>query len=245
MILQDVVPSDMRGPTGLPGVRPWKGDTWLHVDEAYAAQMAERARLLDHHPEDVLFGMPEANAAADELLSLVAREALHLGFSESPKGLRRPDGVEVAFGAPMQTLGRLFQNDFVILQKDGAEHVLTAAVLCFPASWMLSEKAGLPLIRIHAPVPEYTPRIATVVQRMFDTVRVGQPLWRFNRLWYADPTLYQPRSAQTPREQAGSAAFMRSERQTIIRLPETQATVFAIHTYVVARDRALEQLEVS
>jgi len=33
----------------------------------------------------------------------------------------------------------------------------------------------------------------------------------------------------------GSAPYLRSERQSILRLPDTGAVVFSIHTYVVAR----------
>ena len=61
---------------------------------------------------------------------------------------------------------------------------------------------------------------------------------RFNQLWYRDPELYQPRPAGAPRRVgAGSAAgpYYRSERQTLLRLPDTRAVIFAIHTYVLAR----------
>ena len=78
------------------------------------------------------------------------------------------------------------------MEKQGPEHVLTGACLCFPASWALSEKLGRPLIGIHRTVPVYQEDLARRVQRMFDVIRVDQPLWRMNALVYANPALHQP-----------------------------------------------------
>ena len=82
------------------------------------------------------------------------------------------------------------------------------------------------------PVAEYDADLARRVQRLFDGVRPGKPLWRFNRLSYVDPDLHQP----TRKQQGQQERFIRSERQCIIRLPQTQAVVFAIHTFVVAKE---------
>jgi hypothetical protein len=133
----------------------------------------------------------------------------------------------------------LVQEDICILQKRGEEHVLTGAILCFPASWRLSEKFMRPLIDIHLPVDRYDENVARRVQRLFDGIQPGRPLWRYNALWYEDAELYQPRSAQEPRhiKDPGTAPYLRSERQTLLRLPQTQAVIFSIHTYVLAAER--------
>jgi len=75
------------------------------------------------------------------------------------------------------------------------------------------------------------------VQRLFNGVQPGRPLWRFNALWYDDPTLHQPRSIHARRDHPkdGKGDFLRSERQCILRLPQTNAVVFSIHTHVLAR----------
>ena len=131
--------------------------------------------------------------------------------------------------APLLTLGRLVQEDICLLEKRGEEHVLTGAVLCFPANWRLAEKINRPLLGIHAPVPEYDENIARRVQRLFDGVRVGRPLWRFNKLSYSDADLHQPYK----KTDGDVTPFIRSERQCILRLPRTDAVVFSIHTFVV------------
>jgi len=239
-VLHTVLPEDMRATRALPGIQPETGP-WLRVDEAYGAQMARRLDILAQHGPEVLYLDPDARPAAEELLGTVLDELPALGFDVDGDAVRCPDArmVKVDRSHPMATLGALCQNDFVLMEKRGAEHVLTAAVLCFPASWRLLEKAGRPLTDIHVPVAEYTEPLARRVQRLFDGVQVGRPLWRFNQLWYQDPELYQPRSRSEPRRVGAglkTGPFYRTERQTILRLPETRACVFAIHTLVLRRE---------
>lgn len=239
-ILQKHLPDDMRRDRDLPGIRPETGD-WLRVDEAYGGQMARRASLLTNAPDEVLYLDADAVPAAQELLAHVLKTLPALGFEVQDDTVMCPDGRRVAVGAfknPLEALGHLVQCDFAIMEKRGAEHVLTGAVLCFPASWRLSEKAGRPLTDIHIPVSDYTDDIARRVQRLFDGVQVGRPLWRFNQLWYDDADLFQPRSASEPRRVGRGQTdgpFYRTERQTLLRLPDSKAVVFVIHTYVLAR----------
>ncbi len=234
-ILQTTLPYDHRSGPGLPGIRPLDPDDWLIRDEAFAGQMGERDRLLHTARQDVLAMDEAARPAAEELLETVLDRA----YPGHGTQVTRPDGVVVPVNRtdPMVTLGRLVQEDLCILEKtDGPEHVLTAAVLCFPASWKLSEKFRKPLIRIHKPVEPYGEGLARRVQRLFDGIQPGRPLWRFNALWYADATLHQPLGENDPRphRKLPERNFFRSERQCLVRLPKTRAVVFSIHTYVIA-----------
>ena len=241
-VLQTYLPYDALTPKPLPGIAPLAMENWLIVDEAYASQMAERDRLIANHPGDVMGLEPLALEPAQELLDMVLDaliERTEQDFLQNGDHITRPDGITVLVDrtAPMATLGRLVQEDFCILQKRGDEHVLTGAVLCFPASWKLSEKFGEPLIGIHTPVNQYTDDIAKRVQRLFDGVRPDRPMWRSNALWYSDATLHQPRSSKNPRTLANpeTEPFFRSEKQSILRLPRTDAVIFSIHTFVLAR----------
>lgn len=168
----------------------------------------------------------------EEVLTLLCARS---DFDVTGTRVTRPDGkkVEVNCEAPLRTVSKLIQEDICILQKNGNAHHLTAALLCFPASWTLSEKIGRALPAIHGPVAEYGDNIAQRVQRLFDGIRVGQPIWRANLLRYSDPALYQPKSETDPREQEPeNAVCERSERQTLWRLPVSGAVVFSIHTTV-------------
>lgn len=221
----------------LPGVMPLPRAEWLFVDDAYGAQMRERARVLAAYPAEVLALLPEAEDAAAELLGEVLRDLPAHGFTVTGAQVQRPDGAEVTLdpARPLWTLGHLVQADFCILQKQGTEHVLTGAVLCFPSSWTLREKLGKPLMRIHVPVASYDTGMGARVQRMFDLMRPEQPLWRANLLRYTNPALYQPRAEFAPKDKSGAGDYIRSERQTLLKLPRTGAVVFSIHTAQVRR----------
>lgn len=221
----------------LPGIQPLDPADWLLLDDAFAGQMAERDRLIAAVPEAVHALLPEAGGAAAELLARVLDELRRLpGYTVSAAVVTRPDGVSVPVDPerPLLTLGRLVQEDFCLLERRGSVHVLTGAILCFPAGWSLAEKLGRPLPSIHAPVADYDADLAARVQRLFDAIRPERPLWRANVLAYADPALFAPRSECDPRPTpSGHGAFVRSERQCLVRLPRSDAVVFSIHTVVV------------
>ncbi|MEO0389352.1 MAG: DUF3445 domain-containing protein [Pseudomonadota bacterium] len=233
-ILHSDLPADMRPLRALPGLQPVQG-AWLRTDEVYAQQMAHRATLISTRRDEVIYQEYQALGAAQELLQEALAEA---DWPRRGDVVTCPDGRQVVLDwqAPMATLGHLFQCDFALMDRtqDAAEHRLVAAVLCFPASWSLAEKAGRPLTEIHQPVGSYDTDMARRVQRLFDGVQAGRPMWRCNGLWYAEAELFQPRSALAPRQTPSQGApFYRSERQTIVRLPLSRAVVFVIHTYVL------------
>jgi len=220
----------------LPGILPVEGRDWLRLDEAYAPQMALRDRLIAAGPQVVHALLREARPAADELYAAIL-DWLHSapGFTIGQGTITRPDGVTVALdpSQPLLTLGRLVQEDLCLMERRGEEYVLTGGILCFPASWTLTQKIGRPLTGIHDPVPVYDADIARRVARLFDAIRPDQPLWRMNYLTYDDFTLHQPRAEGERRPQPTDHVYIRSERQCLLRLPVTKAVVFTIHTYVV------------
>ena len=224
----------------LPGIQPAEARDAFCPDEAYAGQMALRDRLLADQPGDVVACLPEAEDAAGELLDLGLEEAAALpGFEREGRSLRRPDGKAVTpdRGAPLASLGQIFQQDFCLLADGAGEPVLTGAVLCFPAGWTLREKLGRPLMRIHRPVARYDADIGARVERLFMTLKPGRALWRANALAYDFADLFAPRGeADPPRRPGKDAAYIRAERQTLFRLPKSRAVVFAIHTIIVRRD---------
>ena len=222
----------------LPGMKALDPARWLLRDDAFDGQMKLRDHLLKTARAEVYAVEPMAHEAALECLDLVLTECQRDDqYLIGPHQVRRPDVVTVPLDrtAPLLTIGRLIQEDICILQKGSdAEHRLTGAVLCFPASWTLDEKIGRPLTRIHTPVESYDTDVAHRVQRMFDRLRSDTPMWRANALLYDSPDLFQPRRENDDaRELSGNGKYLRSERQTLRRLPETGAIIFAIHTFVV------------
>ena len=219
----------------LPGIQPLDLKDWILVDEAFAAQMAYRDWLLIHR-RDRVFGCVDGfdDAVATELLEVLLAHLDTLdGYHAHQDGVMRPDGVKVSLTSdhPLVVAARLVQNDFVIMQREDASDRFTAAALCFPASWTLSEKLGRNMAGIHVPVTAYDDGLERRVTRLFDALRVEQPLWRANYLSYEDPDLFQPRTEDNRYHRGGN--FMRVERQSLRRLARSGAVVFGIHSFVV------------
>ncbi|GAB5446590.1 heme-dependent oxidative N-demethylase family protein [Gymnodinialimonas sp.] len=241
-VLQDHLPTApwmAEATRRLPGVQPLGSRAeWLARDEAFAGQMALRDRLVATRRGDVIAACPGAEAAVAELYDAVLRAVAEQGgYRFEAAASTRPDGVRVPLdeGDKLGTLARLVQQDLCVMEKpDGAaEHVLTAAVLCFPASWTLAEKIGRPLGAIHTPVARYDGDMARRVQRLFDNLRPDTPLWRQNAMLYVDPALFHPRTEDDPRDDHGGGQYLRSEKQVLLRLENTRAVVFSIHNYIV------------
>lgn len=249
-ILQSVIPPAQLAAAAarLPQMFPVEPGDWLRVDSAFALQLAEKARLIAVDRPMVIAVLPGAEAAAEELLEAVLAELALNPAYQMGASVTRPDGIVVPLDRtdPLLTLSRLVQEDLCIHQKRGAEHVLTAALLCFPAAWTLAEKIGRPLSAIHAPVPEYDQGIAARVQRMFDMIGEGRVLWRANLHRYDNASLFQPHAEAAPRPVGtDTSPYLRSERQVIRRLPWSGAVVFSIHTTMVRADTGQAATEVT
>jgi hypothetical protein len=219
---------------------------WLELAEDYPAQMAERARLLAETPEAVLACLPEAEAAARELLEvLVDHLCRHHAdwFTRTATTLHNRLLNEhwdlTAVPDPLDLAGRLVQEDFCLMQQHEDGHHLTGAVLCFPTRWSLAEKLGKPLIGVHAAVPFYAERLNTPVERFFTSLKPGRLAQRLNWSVIDDPALFQltgkGRDGVDPtitRENALTRLYLRVERQTFRRLPASNAVVFGIRIHV-------------
>lgn len=227
----------------LPGMKPLAPDDWLIRDEAFAGQMALRDELIANRLPDVHALRPEGVEAARECLDLVLEYLVKdPDYSVEVDHVTRPDRIRISIDkdAPLITLGRLIQADVCVMTPGQDGHVLSGAILCFPASWTLSEKIGRPLVAIHTPVREYDTKVAASVQRLFDILRPEQPLWRANAIRHHDPALYHPRSEIDPpdiRRGQPDGPYLRSERQALLRLPKSEAVIFTIHTTVIPIDR--------
>lgn len=222
-------------------------DDQIAIDLLYKKEMALRRDLLVDQGAEVLAALPQAEDACAELLETLA-DLLPRRFPAwfARVGTRlenRLTGEDWQLGgtglAALELAGRLVQEDFCILQINDGVPVLTAGVLCFPSGWRLLEKLGLPLARVHAPVPIYPDRLARPVDRLIATLKSGRLVERVNWTVLDSPILFRPgghfrrdRNDNVTAGNAGATLFLRVERQTLRQLPRTGAVVFGIHTYV-------------
>ncbi|MGH7120477.1 MAG: heme-dependent oxidative N-demethylase family protein [Acetobacteraceae bacterium] len=218
----------------------------IEIDQDYREQMALRRRLLAERRGDVLASLPCSATARQALLDLLARhlaEHYPRWFELGGPSFRNhliDETWDLANTArdPLEIAGRLVQEDLCLVEPGPAGPLLTAAVLCFPSRWSLAAKLGRPLAEIHGPVPFYAGRLAAPVDRFTARLKPGHLVERFNWSIHDDPALFQPsgHGATEPRqvvtaENAGEKMWFRVERQTLSRLPRTEAILFTIKTY--------------
>lgn len=222
------------------GVAAIDARRWFELGEDYAAQLAEKERLLAARRAEVFQIAPPAEDAARELAGQVARwtvETRREGFARDGDAIRCPDGrrVPLAGTHPLEAAARLVQEDLCILQQDaGGTLVLTGACLCFPSRWRLAEKMGRPMPAIHGPVPGLNPKIGATIDRFLAGLKAGAIFFRTNWSLTTDPALFQPVALPhrpITAAEAGERVFYRVERQTLRRLPETGAVLFGIRVH--------------
>lgn len=225
----------------LPGLQPVQPGEWLQRDDAFDTQMAYRDQLLMERPHDVMASssMPDP-AEHDMLQAVIAAVEADKAYKRNGDSIVRPDGVTVLLHAqtPLMTAARLAQEDMLILQPGPDGYVLRSGVLCFPASWTLSQKVGRGMMGIHKPVSRYNAAMGKRVDRVFAMLQPDQAVWRANILCYNDPELYQPRLEHERRPfDRDKPIWVRVERQTLRRLGTTSAIVFTVHTWLVPIER--------
>jgi hypothetical protein len=183
----------------------------------------------------------------DPAPDLAARAA---GFAEWPQGVQLTGAVEAPGRELAAMLGvtgglpeaaRAVHEDLCLLtQREGEEvYRLIGAAVAWPSDWRPADKLGLPLRALHAPIAGYEEQLASGVDRFMATLRPGTIYGRCNwfiaptgaRRWLAERPAAQAFAHVTP-DNAGETLFVRSERQTLRRLPETGAILFTIGIYV-------------
>ena len=217
-------PWDNRATSRLPGIQPLENKEMLFIkDEAFNAQMSYRDFLIKEKRSEVFYLNKESISAAQELLEFILNILKNNSeYKIYNDRVKRPDNKIIFLNEdnPIVVAGRLVQEDLLIL------------------------KINKPLSRIHRPVKIYDIKVTKSVQRMFNNLQINKPLWRANWYLYQNPELFSPLSEEfshtTNKDFLDEDFWVRVERQTLMRLPDTQSIIFGIHTYVVKKNNLLE-----
>jgi len=232
------------------GLKPLDLADWIELDETYDAQMAEKLRLYKTVGDKVFVAQPDTESAQQEVLDLLSAHMLaHYPdrFKQTADGVAATGDPALVAGArdkpPLHKASLLVQEDLILMRHGQTGWRLAAGSLCFPSSWTLTEKFGLPMHAIHQPVPDFGKgtRNDELINRMFD--RLHQPVQRFNWSIQAGGALYHPLSNEgrqdrtdhpSPRfgDDVDAAAFVRVERQTLRKLPQSRDVLFTIRIYL-------------
>lgn len=215
---------------------------WIEPDEQLQHYLDEKKRLLSESRGAVFAAADGTEQPQRELL-----DALIDYLPANHPEIYRRDGDTMIIGkrivaldgdVPLVVAGSLVQDDLVLMQKTDDGWRLRAAYVAFPSSWSLAEKYGRSMDEIHAPVPgfEHGTRNAGLIARMFDNLPPGRFVERFNWAVNLDGALHLPKSksegvAAGAVEMTEEQTFIRIERQTLRKLPQTGAILFTIRIY--------------
>jgi len=222
------------------GLTPIGDEDWLEPDDLLIAHLRRKDELLRASGQAVLRAEPDTMYAQNEVLDLVLEHlaTVHADRYHIRDGEVEIDGeqtVPLDRTCPIETAARLVQEDLVLMRPGPEGYRLVAACLCFPSSWSLAEKFGQSMPAIHEKVPGFNgARMGNVVARLFENLRVGQLVCRFNWSIYDDDNLHHPEPKQIAPQVRDSddgliaGLFLRVERQTLRRLPASGDILFTI-----------------
>lgn len=214
------------------GLRPGLAAEYFAPCDDAGTVLPERAELLASEPEKYSLLTVDGEAALAETIAL----ARSLGTS-----------IDIAAGAKPQdqltALGRAWEPDVVWLGRSAGEaepqaglHRVVGGIVCFPSSWALADKLGLPMADVHEPVPGLNEALARQVDRFLDKLSPGDFWTRENWSLSRTPARNQHTSLQGPPhiwprlDEATplSEVWIRLEHQILLRLPESDAVLFGI-----------------
>ncbi|WP_300379877.1 heme-dependent oxidative N-demethylase subunit alpha family protein [Henriciella sp.] len=200
-------------PEVAPGLRPIPESKWLVPDTENEEWLPGKRIVMATRPDETVLG--DVNGLpARELLSLVGE-----AVGGSPHH---------SWETALEAAASIVSDDLCLLERDtDGAWVLTAAVVAAPTYWWPEDQLGLSLADLHDPVPGGNPQLAARINRIFDNLASDRVLERFNWTVQAEGTRHTP---DRPRADgvAPEQLFLRVERQTIRKLPETGAICFTI-----------------
>lgn len=213
---------------------------WLMPDDRLTEELDLKRQLWEQRGPEVFCADPGSMDAQWEVAQAIGD---HLPNRFPGVYDRRPNGLycrvadqAVHWDDPATALlmaSWCVQEDLCLLQPgDDGRYTLTAASLCAPSYWRLLDKVGQPLDAIHAPVPGYADRLDRPVNRFFERLKTDQPVWRGNWSVVTSDRLYQPGGEESEPidrpDDIPERCFLRTERQTLRRMPNTGAVLFTI-----------------
>ncbi|TGD88567.1 DUF3445 domain-containing protein [Mycolicibacterium sp. CH28] len=238
------------------------GASVLHIDSEYAAELAERRRILAADPTRHAV-LPHMRIACwDAMLALMAE--LACAYPESMSLTRDGDtwhwrneildlaqnfiiGDESTLPCdPLAFIAGQVQDDIVLLDQRDGDLFADAGVVTFAAGWSFGFDVGMTFLEIHGPVPGL--RSSGVIGRARDFLMRLQPNQIYRRTNWSmaigrtldlsvetlpDRVAERVELNAVDDEAFGRLVHLRVEVQHLIRLAESGAICFLIRTYML------------
>ena len=198
------------------GLRPIEPQRWL-PERISEAERSRKQQLLDN-PGSAVFAALEGSRPGQQRIFDAMAEFTD-GQPNRPRDTTQP----------LVNAALLVPDDLCLMERDADSYRLTAACVCSPSYWQLTEKIGRTLDGIHGPVPTLNDRLGPTMLQFFARLPDGAVFERRNWLIHTNSDPYQPRSEawRTVAQADAGKLVVRSERQTLRRL-DTATVVFTI-----------------
>lgn len=236
-------------------------DCLIDVDPTcYRAELAEKDAILASDHQYYYQAPPETAAMQWEAIALLLPNMVryypdHFALTireDQWQWTNRLLGTETVFTlgdaatlplAPLDWLGRQVQEDLCVMDGTVPGTPLVAGHLCFAGGWCLDDMRGRSFLSVHTAVPGFAEQIGRSADLAMQRLKEGRPIARTN--WSLSDTDILNRAPciirghrkwhvpLTP-ETVATHCFLRSEWQTLTRLPRTRAILFTIRTRVIS-----------
>tara|TARA_Y100000590_G_scaffold122454_1_gene140170 strand:+ start:13 stop:867 length:855 start_codon:yes stop_codon:yes gene_type:complete len=214
------------------GLEPIEEADWLEIDNLFDSEIELKKKLYESYYKEIHQELDLSLKSQQELLEMLKT---HLNQYHPNHKFTTTET-----SAPLKNASLMVQEDLVLMLPKKEKYFLGAASLCAPSNWSLKEKFNGSLLELHKDVPSYEREIGNRVNNLFNKLPNDRIFQRFNWSIYEEATLFQPaksksfveRSKTITNKNAGDRLFIRVERQTIRRLPETKAIAFTIRVHV-------------
>ncbi|KAH3684643.1 hypothetical protein WICPIJ_004399 [Wickerhamomyces pijperi] len=221
---------------------------WLDMDKYYWHYIQEKERIYHEYGTDNLDWLPESEDACLELMEMVTDHMLKrypLLFTSKDNGVTVKneltgellDMSKPLKKHPLEYVSKMAKEDFyVVLKRPDGQHYLVAAAVPFPGgSFGINFKIGKSLDYIHDEVPYYQEKLKKSMERWFSKMTASDLVERAS--WYCTwdrkllvSNVYAMKDGESVDPKIDELDFnVRVERQTLRRLPRSQAIIFTNH----------------
>lgn len=251
------------------GTRPMEPTEWLAIGPDHGSFLQEKRARLKANSLPFYRTTPGSLPAQIELRDRVVAHLLaqHADVFDIADGrlVDRLDGIAHELDSPgvepLAMISQFLEEDFILLQQVDGQDQITAASNAYSSSGRIVSSVGRSIPWAHKFVPTLNEQLGPRIDRVLGNIKVDAPVERFN--WLLTPIANRlfPEDPHTANRaavgginaalsddpgRAGEILWIRVERQTLLRLPESGALAFSIYTYSdplssVSRDR--ESLE--
>ncbi|KAI3402672.1 hypothetical protein KGF56_004553 [Candida oxycetoniae] len=244
---------------------------WLDMDKYYHHYIEERKRIRLKYGKENYDWLPEGYDACKELMEMVSDHMVKRypllftllkdgDWATQGKIFRNELTQEVLDMTlplkqhPLIFVSKMAKEDIFVVLKSPKDnlHYLVAAAVSYPGgSFRVDQKIGKHLDAIHSVVPYYETKLKKSMERWFDKMRPEDPVERASFYITWDTKLRVNNVFQVPevnpnvdselKETDFRKFCVRVERQTLRRLPRSDAIIFTNHPVFYSIDEMKDE----